>query len=181
MSAVHRTATGLLSVLGLALGLAPAAAGAQSCTVVSPGACSLTTSASLTVPAVINVQVGPGDGTQPATLADFEAGFGSFAGPAITISANTAWAISISAGNATWGASNTLPGISARPDKPAGDLLWSLDGAAYTPLAISAMQLGSGGATNAAVLTIDYRVLYSLTLDTPGMYEMVVLLTVTSP
>lgn len=74
-----------------------------------------------------------------------------------------------------------MPGISARPDKPAGELLWSSNGSSFAPLELTARQLGSGAATDAFVRVLSYRVLYSLLLDRPGRYEMTVLLTVTAP
>ena len=168
--------------VSLALGLAPpVAAYAQSCSVDSPGQCSANTAASLTIPAVIQVLLSPSTSTSPASIADFEAGYGTLDGSLLTVSANTPWALSISAATPVWLATSTLPGIAARADKPAADLLWSTDDIAFTPLDVTTTQLVSGPATNALVRTLSYRVLYSLLLDTPGRYEMTVLLTVTAP
>ena len=172
-----------LVVLAAALAAlaAPVRAGAQSCFANSPGQCSATTSASLTVPAVIHVLLTPASTTTPASVADFEAGHGSIGGSLLTVRANTAWALSISASSPLWVATTTIPGSAPRADKPAGDLLWSIDAVAFTPLDMTARQLAAGAATNGFVRTLSYRVLYSLLLDTPGRYEMTVLLTVTAP
>lgn len=161
--------------------LLPAAVRAQTCTTVPPGACTALTSASMTIPAVIQVVVSPGAGPQPATLADFEAGHDQFAGPVITVSANTAWALSISAVSPVWSATSSFPGVAARADKPAADLLWSLDATSFAPLDVAGRQIASGIATSAAVSALTWRVLYDLMLDTPGEYAITVLFTVTAP
>lgn len=170
----------IIALLGVAL-VVPAAGRAQACTANVPGQCSVNTSATLTVPAVIQVIVTPAASSVPASIADFEAGYGTLNGPSITVSANTPWALSISAATSTWTATSTLPGVAARADKPAADLLWSIDDVAFTPLEMTTRQLASGAATNAFIRTLSYRVLYSLLLDTPGRYEMTILLTVTAP
>jgi hypothetical protein len=135
----------------------------------------------MTIPAVIQIVVSSGSGPQPATLADFEVGHGEFAGPVVAVSANTPWALSISATSPTWTATSTFPGVAARSDKPASDLRWSLDAASFTPLDVAGRQLATGGGTNAAISRLTWRVLYDLTLDTPGDYAMTVLFTVTAP
>ena len=160
---------------------APVVAHAQTCSAFSPGQCSANTTATLAVPAVIQVLVAPAPGTPSASIADFEAGYGSLEGSVLTVNANTPWALSISAATPTWLATSTLPGVAARADKPAEDLLWSVDDATFTPLDMTTRQLASGVATSAFVRTLTYRVLYSLLLDSPGRYEMTVLLTVTAP
>lgn len=165
----------------LAILCAPFLAGAQTCALGSPGQCTTNTTATLTVPAVIQVLVSPVAASTPASIADFEAGYGTLDGSLLTVSANTPWALSIGAATPTWLATTTLPGVPARPDKPAEDLLWSIDDATFTPLDMTTRQLASGPATNAFVRTLTYRVLYSLLLDSPGRYEMTVLLTVTAP
>jgi hypothetical protein len=159
----------------------PFLADAQTCGADSPGQCTTNTIATLTVPAVIQVLVSPAAPSTPASIADFEAGYGTLDGSLLTVSANTSWALSISAATPTWLATSTLPGIAARPDKPAEDLHWSVVDATFTPLDMTTRQLASGPATNAFVRTLNYRVLYSLLLDSPGRYEMTVLLTITAP
>ena len=168
--------------LGVVVAVAlPGEVRAQSCGVNAPGQCPATTSASLTMPAVIRVLLVPAATSTPASVADFEAGHGTIGGSLLTVSANTAWALSISAASSMWLATTTVPGSAPRADKPAEDLLWSIDGTAFTPLEMTTRQLASGPATNGFVRTLSYRVLYSLLLDTPGRYEMTVLLTVTAP
>ena len=178
MSSLVKLACRLACLVGLC---APLVAETQTCTVSSPGQCATNTTATLTVPAVIQVLISPATSSTPASIADFEAGYGTLDGSLLTVSANTPWALSISAATPTWLATSTLPGIAARPDKPAEDLLWSIDDATFTPLDMTTRQLASGPATNAVVRTLTYRVLYSLLLDSPGRYEMTVLLTVTAP
>lgn len=168
----------VVAVVAVAL---PGTARAQSCTVNSPGQCPATTSASLTIPAVIQVLLAPVASSTPASAADFEAGHGSVGGSLLTVSANTAWALSISAASSLWLATATIPGSAPRADKPAEDLLWSIDGTTFTPLEMTTRPLAAGAATNAFVRTLSYRVLYSLLLDAPGRYEVTVLLTVTAP
>lgn len=171
----------LVLMLSLAVLALANRADAQSCTTVPPGSCGANTSASMTIPAVIQIVVSSGSGPQPATLAEFETGHGDFAGPVVTVSANTPWALSISAATPLWSATSTFPGVTARADKPASELRWSVGAASFTPLDVSAQQLATGPRTNAAVSALTWRVLYDLTLDTPGDYAMTVLFTVTSP
>lgn len=178
MSSFVKIACGVTCLIALCI---PVVAESQSCSVNSPGQCTTNTTATLTVPAVIQVLVSPAAPSTPASIADFEAGYGTLDGSLLTVSANTPWALSISAATPTWLATSTLPGIAARPDKPAEDLLWSIDDATFTPLDMTTRQLASGPAANAVVRTLTYRVLYSLLLDSPGRYEMTVLLTVTAP
>jgi len=117
----------------------------------------------------------------PPTTADFEAGFASTTGPSGVVRSNAPWSLSISAGSATWTASNTQT-EPARANKPSTDLLWSLSAAGpFTPLTTTPVTVATGAATSGASGTLFYRTRYDWLLDTPGNYSIQVILTIVAP
>jgi hypothetical protein len=137
----------------------------------------------MTAGRVVRLQMSPGSTSLTApTPTDFDAGFNSTTGPTLTVSANAAWTLHIRAAAATWTATNTSPGVPARTNKPAADLLWSTtSGGSFAALSTSDANLVGGSATANSATTLFFQTLYSWTLDTPGSYSMSIVLTLTSP
>ncbi len=171
----------LLVVLALAAGRM---AHAQACSVTGAnGSCTINTSVQMTAPKVVRLTVSPAaiTLTSPATT-DYDAGFAASAGPAVTVNANTPWTVSIRAASALWTATNSVPGVAARANKPAADLQWSTAAAgSFSGFTTTNVTLASGADTNAALTTLFYRTLYSWTADTPGDYSLGIILTIVAP
>ena len=116
------------------------------------------------------------------TPSDFDAGFNSTTGPTLTVSANAAWTLHIRAAAAVWTATNTSPGAPARANKPAADLKWSTSSnGTFAALTTGDANLVAGGATASNATTLYFQTLYTWTLDTPGMYSLPIVLTLTAP
>jgi hypothetical protein len=172
----------LLTIAGAALA-APSIALAQCTANGAPASCNLPGSVSMTAGRVIRLQVSAGSTalTTP-TPADFDAGFNSTTGPALTVSANAAWTLNVRAAAALWTATNTSPGAPARTTKPAADLKWSTaSSGAFNALTTTDVFLVGGSATASTATTLYFQTLYNWTLDTPGNYSLAVILTLTSP
>jgi hypothetical protein len=175
------------AALGLALGLLAAGIGraaGQSCNAPVPnGSCFVTTSATLTIPDVMQLTLTSTSTalTAPAS-ADYDAGYVADAGPTATIKSNRAWRLQISAAAATWTASNTQPGVNARTSKPAADLAWATaSGGPFTALGVTPVTAASGAATAGAPRSFFFRTSYSWGLDTPGAYSLAVVFTLLAP
>jgi len=79
-----------------------------------------------------------------------------------TVQANSNWVMNIYGDSAIW----TGPW-----NKPVGDILWSVDGSAFTPLETGTMQITSGGPTAGNNKNIDIKISLDITEDLPGDYE----------
>jgi len=172
----------LVAVVGAAL-VRPSIAAAQCIANGIPASCNLPGSVSMTAGRVVRVQMSAASTALTApTPADFDAGFKSTTGPAITVSANAAWTLHVRASAALWTAVNTSPGAPARTTKPAADLKWSTaSNGTFTPLTTTDATLVVGSATASSATTLYFQTLYGWTLDTPGNYSLAVVLTLTSP
>jgi hypothetical protein len=161
----------------------PSAAFAQ-CEIGGSGAqCDQQATVSMTVGRVIQLQMTPTSTalTDP-TPAHFDAGFNITTGPVLTVSANRPWTLRMRAATAVWAATNTSPGAPARTDKPAADLRWSKTiGGTYTAMTTTNVTLANAGATASNVTTLFYRTNYAWLLDSPGIYTLGIILTLTSP
>jgi hypothetical protein len=181
VSVRRRAAWRALGFLCLA---APVEAAAQTCTAPIPaGTCSVTTSVTLTVGKVLQLTLSATNTTLTApSEADYDAGFVADAGPTATVQSNAPWVLQVSAAAATWTAASTEPGVSARANKPAGDLLWATAaGGPFTALSTAAVTAGSGVPTAGIIPAFFYRTAYDWTLDTPGAYSLTVVFTLTAP
>src|ERR1700693_3934883 len=172
----------LVTIAAAALAI-PAIAKAQCTASGAPASCNLPGSVSMTAGRVIRLQVSAGSTSLTApTPADFDAGFNSTTGPALTVSANAAWTLHIRASAALWTATNTSPGAPARTTKPAVDLKCSTaSNGTFNALTTTDVLLVGGSATASNATTLYFRTLYNWTLDTPGNYSLAVILTLTSP
>lgn len=179
-------ASGVLLPLAVALAV-PARALAQTCTAQAPPAtpwtCTVSTSAALTIGDVLQLTLSSTTTTLTApSSADYDAGFVLNTGPTATVRGNRAWRLQISAATATWGATNTQPGVSAWTNKPAGDLLWSTAaGGPFTALSTTPATVTSGNASAGTGSSFFFRTAYSWALDTPGAYSLAVVFTLVAP
>lgn len=137
---------------------------------------------SITISPVVQLELSSAATTlTPPTPADYNAGFAASTGPSGVVRANAPWMLLISAGSPTWTAVNTQS-EPARTSKPASDLAWSLSpGGPFTDLSTTPVTVASGNATTAAAGTLYYRTRYNWALDTPGIYSIQVVLTLTAP
>lgn len=180
----YRRLTLALSCLLVALALSPARVEAQNCTAAVPaGSCTASTSATMTVGTVLQLSLTASATTlTPPITADYDAGFVADAGPAATVKSNRAWTLRIAAASAFWTATNTTAGVTARTTKPAADLQWSTSPVgSFVGVTVGGTTFTSGAATAGATTTIAYHTLYNWTLDTPGAYKLVVVLTLSAP
>jgi hypothetical protein len=172
-------------ILAVALGLTASVAQAQSCQANSAAGCSVNTTASVVVPAMVELTVA-GAGTIALTSPDIDALTGGFvpdAGPAIAVRANRRWTLSVHTTAATeWLYSGTEGGV-----KPISDLTWSSTFAGtYAAMTTTAAPIVSNQArTNAGAPTIFFRTLYSSDLsansNAAGTYSLPLVFTLTAP
>ena len=169
-------------LVAAAIAIVPALARAQ-CTADGNANCFQNGSVSMTAVRVIRLQMSAASTTlTPPTATDFDAGSNVTAGPTLTVSANSAWTLHIRAGTPLWTAVNTTPGVLARTNKPAADLLWGKANVGpFTAFTVSDVNFATGTATASNVTTLFLQTLYGWTLDTPGTYSLSVVLTLTSP
>lgn len=173
---------GAVIVAGIATGT-PTVASGQCAVSGAPATCTQAGSVSMTAGRVVRLQASAASTTlNTPTPADFDAGFNATTGPTFTVSANTAWTLSLRAGSSLWTAVNTSPGAPARTNKPAGDLTWStVPGGTFVALSTTDASLFTGTATASNTTTVYFRTAYDWTLDTPGNYSLAVVLTLTAP
>lgn len=115
------------------------------------------------------------------TPAIFNAGFALANGPTLTLKANTPWSLAISAETALWSATDTgtEPAWTA---KPAAELGWSnVNGGPYAAMSLTPATVGSGSATSGTNIPLYFRTAYTWTNDTPGNYQLRLILTITAP
>jgi hypothetical protein len=173
----------LFGAIALGMMVHPSVVAAQCTASGAPANCNQPGSVSMTAGHVVRLQVSAGSTSLTAPVpADFDAGFNSTTGPTLTVSANAAWTLSLRASTALWTATNTSPGAPARTNKPAADLRWSTtSGGTYNALTTTDATLVTGAATASTTTTLYLRTLYGWTLDTPGIYGLTVVLTLTAP
>jgi hypothetical protein len=149
----------------------------------APASCTQAGSISMIAGRVVRLQVsGSTTNLAAPTAADFDAGFNQTTGPTFTVSANAAWTLQLRASSGLWTATNTSPGAPARTNKPASDLKWSTSsGGPFVPLTTTDANLFTGPATASSATTLFFQTLYGWTLDTPGIYSLTLVLTLTSP
>jgi len=160
---------------------------AQTCIAQAPPAnlwtCTANTSALLVIGDVLSLTLSATTTplTPPAAV-DYDAGFVANTGPMATVRGNRAWRLQISAATATWTAVNTEPGVSARANKPAGDLLRATAvGGPFTALSTTPATVVSGGASGGTATNFFFRTTYAWAVDTPGTYSLVVTFTLLAP
>jgi len=160
---------------------------AQTCIAQGPPAtlwnCTANTSASLVIGDVLSLTLSATTtALTPPVATDYDAGFVANTGPTATVRGNRAWRLQISAATATWTAVNTEPGVTARANKPAGDLLHAtVSGGPFNALSTTPTTVASGAASAGTASNFFYRTLYAWAVDTPGTYSLVVTFTLLAP
>src|SRR5437868_6326674 len=165
--------------LAAAFALVASTAQAQAAsTTANPG--SLNTSAIVTVPTILLLSINDSSTNIAAPVqADFDNGFQDAAATVVaTVKSNKAWSLTIKGGAATWTGTG---GASAT--KAVGDLHWATTGpGAGTAMTTTAATIASGvTGTASSVTTVNYRILWSYTTDTPGTYTLPVVFTAAAP
>jgi len=99
--------------------------------------------------------------------------------PTVTIQSNTAWTVGLGALAAVWTAT---PGT-ARQNKPAADLQWNNPAVNGTFLGVTtgSVTAATGTATATTVISLNLRVRYFFTADSPGTYTLPLQLILTAP
>jgi len=181
MSRIRLNRFGVLVALA---GVAPRFAAAQNCSAAVPtGSCTVSTTTTMTAGTVLQLTLSASSTalTAPAT-ADYDAGFVANNGPTATVRANRSWTLRIASSAATWTATSTQPGVTARANKPAADLQWSTSPAgSFVGLAVVGAAAAGAGATSGTTTSIYFHTLYNWTLDTPGNYSLAVVFTLSAP
>jgi hypothetical protein len=177
--------TTMLSIALVAVAAVPVQA--QVCTAQPPPAtpwtCSVNTSASLVIGDVLSLTLSSTTtALTPPSASDYDAGFVANTGPTAIVLGNRAWRLQMSAAAANWTASNTQPGVNARVNKPAADLLRAVAaGGPFTALSTTPATVASGNASAGTTTNFFFRTVYAWTLDTPGAYSLVVTFTLLAP
>jgi hypothetical protein len=172
----------LLVGAGLLGAARPAAA--QTCTAPIPaGTCTVSTTASITIGSALQLVLsGVSTTLTTPTATDYDAGYKDDAGPTATVKSNVDWRLLISTTANTWTAA-VYQGATPRANKPSTDLTWTATAGTSTTFAASTTQrvAASGTRTSGTVVTTVLRTNYSWTLDTPGIYTLTMVYTLTSP
>lgn len=171
-----------LALLG-AIGLPTVVVAQFSCiATVNPGFCTISGRFVFKVTDVLVLHLSSAStALTPPTGADYNAGFNSTPGPLLTVSANQPWTVHVRAAALFWSATNT-GGSVARATKPAADLKWSTASSGpFTPLSTTDITVNSGAAGGGINTTLYFQTVYNWTLDTPGIYSLSLLLTLTAP
>ncbi len=159
----------------------PVAAQTWTCTGV--GSCSATQTASLTIPSIVSLDLGAGTFTlTPPSAADLATGYVlEAASPTITVKANKAWTLSVSAAAANF--TGPAGGTRAR-----SMLRWAGAVGAwgtYASVTAAGVQFANGAATNAANPEIyfgsEYINDFSDASNVPGTYTLDLTFTLAAP
>lgn len=168
-------------IVGSAIVAIPAAAQCS-----GSDSCSTTNTASVTVGALVNLEMSATTTSLTAPLvADLAAGFVADVGPTFVVHANQDWTLSIkaAASNPTnWSYTGTKSGV-----KPIGDLTWSdADNGTFAPLTGTNAELASGAtSTDDTAVSLFFQTVYSSDYSSannrPGVYSLPVVFTLSAP
>ena len=92
--------------------------------------------------------------------------------PAISVTANRAYEVSIAAPLATFGPSGV--------NKPIGDIQWRLGAGAFSPLSTTAASLALPGTAGTTTSTLAFRSRWAFERDKPGAYSTTIVLTLSA-
>ena len=166
-------------LVGTALGAFPVAAQCSGTTT-----CSTTNTASVTVGALVNLQMNSATTTlTPPGAADLAAGFVADAGPTFSVQANQDWTLSLKTSNPTyWTYVGTKVGV-----KAIGDLTWSVAvGGTFAAMTGADVPVAaSAAATNGTAVAVFFRTTYaadySVASNHPGVYSLPLVFTLSAP
>jgi hypothetical protein len=173
LTAVAVTAIAMLGADGLS---------AQSCS--GTNSCTVTTTASLALPALVDLNVSGGGAIvlTPPTASDFGSAVQDN-GPTFTVKANRSWSLAVHTTAVTnWTYAGGNGGI-----KPISDLTWSnTAGGSYAAITGTAASIVSAQAkTNAGSPTIFFKTLYPAAFDddrnSAGSYSIPLVFTLSAP
>lgn len=108
-----------------------------------------------------------------ANATDFNTGHKQAAGGVLTHKGNVAHTVTVKANATTMTAST-----GGRADKPAGDVLWSLDGTTFTALSTTAANVALSAAAGEYTKSLTYRLKLGWALDKPATYSLGVTYTI---
>jgi hypothetical protein len=172
------------AVFGVILAAAVAAAPASGQTCAGQGSCTVGTTASVTVGAVVHLTV-DGAGSIALTPPDadaFELGYVQDEGPAITVKSNRTWNLSIHTEASAWTYAGTQLGV-----KPISDLEWSntADGSFNAITGLAAAIVSNQDRTSSGTASIFFRTLYSSDFgddrNAAGDYSIPLVFTLAAP
>jgi hypothetical protein len=170
----------LVAGLALVAGLSTPAQ-AQPVTATGASPLTVTTYVTVTAPSIFKLTINDTSTAVSApTETDFDNGYQDVSSAVqATVKSNRPYSLSISGGAGTWTGTG-----GARANKPVGDLLWGT-GTPSTALTTSAALIGTASTTgnngSSAAATLNYRINWGYTNDTPGTYTIPVVYTLTSP
>jgi hypothetical protein len=168
-------------IVGSAVSAVPAAAQCS-----GSGSCSTTNTASVTVGALVNLEMSSTTTSLTSPLvADLAAGYVADVGPTFTVHANQDWTMSIkaAASNPTnWSYTGTKGGV-----KPIGDLTWSVaSNGTFAALTSSNAEVATGAtSTDDTAIELFFQTVYSSDYSSannrPGVYSLPVVFTLSAP
>ena len=168
-------------IVGSAVSAIPAAAQCS-----GSDSCSTTNTASVTVGALVNLEMSSTTTSLTSPLvADLAAGYVADVGPTFTVHANQDWTMSIkaAASNATnWSYTGTKDGV-----KPIGDLTWSVaSNGTFAALTGSNAEVATGAtSTDDTEVALFFQTVYSSDYSSannrPGVYSLPVVFTLSAP
>jgi hypothetical protein len=170
-----------LLVVVLAATILPATLQAQTESCTGVGSCVAVTTVQVIVPAIVSLDLG---GATMNLTAPTEASLGGYvenAGPAMTVSANKAWNVSVQGNAPAWTYTGDNSGA-----KPLSDLTWSsTSGGTYAAMTQTAAVVGSGPRGSSVSVPMFFRVLYPAdpgdARNAAGTYTLDLTFTVTAP
>jgi hypothetical protein len=169
-------------VLGTAVGASQA--NAQGCSG-NAGTCNTTNIASVTVGALVKLQMSSAATTLTPPTAD-NVDLGTTVddlGPTFTVKSNRSWTLNIHSGRGAFWDFNGAAGTA----KPIADLTWSnTNGSGYAPISTTDAIVKQGAsATQSGAASVFFRTLYNGGLadpsNAPGLYSLPVVFTLTAP
>jgi len=168
-------------IVGSAVSAIPAAAQCS-----GSDSCSTTNTASVTVGALVNLEMSSTTTSLTSPLAaDLAAGYVADVGPTFTVHANQDWTMSVkaAASNPTnWSYTGSKGGV-----KPIGDLTWSVaSNGTFAALTSSNAQVTSGAtSTDDTAVELFFQTVYnsdySSANNRPGVYSLPVVFTLSAP
>ena len=168
-------------VVGSAVGAMPAMAQCS-----GSDSCSTTNTASVTVGALVNLEMSSATTALTApVVADLATGYVADVGPTFTVHANQDWTMSVKAAAANptnWSYTGTKGGV-----KPIGDLNWSVavDGTFAALTGSNATVASSASSTDDTAVSLFFKTLYaadySSARNRPGVYSLPVVFTLSAP
>jgi hypothetical protein len=169
-------------IAGSAMSAVPAMA--QGCS--GSGSCSATNTASVTVGALVKLDMSSATTALTTPVVDdLAAGYVADVGPTFVVHANQDWTMSIKSGasnQTNWDYTGTKSGV-----KPIGDLTWSVaDNGTFAALtAANATVASSASATDDTAVSLFFRTVYSADYSAPnnrpGVYSLPVVFTLSAP